>query len=313
MSENDTAHNQSTALQARALWWQDFIGQTDMLRRLDVRIQAALAGGRSLPHLCLVGKPGMGKTTLASMVAARLGSAFKVSAQPMGTSEIVEVLLAHADEKLVLFWDEIHRWTPKQMDAVLSLLEEGVIDDASVRVEHRQLTVIAGTTRRDILYPALLDRFPQRPCFVPYSREDLAAIVAGMAERVGVALAPEKCLALGEAAAGTPRKARALVEAARDLTDLSGVEPEVSDVLDLAGVSKDGLDDDHLRYLQVLADSQKQKLGLDPLSARLGMRRSLVEGSIESLLFELGMVEQEQGGRALTDKGAARLKEGMAF
>jgi Holliday junction DNA helicase RuvB len=289
----------------RAVFWDDFVGQEDVKRRLEVRIQAASAQDRPLDHVLLTAPPGFGKTTLANMIAWRLGRAFKPFVAPVSMAAIRDALQEAEGEALVIFIDEIHLATKREQEDLLTLLEEGFMQSGGERIFHPHLTVIAGTTARDKVIPALYDRFPIKPVFADYTAGDMATIVKGMAERLEVTLPDGVTVALGEATGGTPRNAKGLVLAARDLMD-TGAEATIEAIIDLAGVTHDGLNEEHLKYLSLLADSDKGKLGLNPIAAQMQLRTTVVE-DMERLLLKRGYVELATGGRALTSKGVARV------
>lgn len=290
----------------RAVFWDDFVGQDDIKRRLEVRISAALAAERPLDHLILTAPPGYGKTTLANMVAFKLGHAFHPFVAPVSLSAIRDVLLECEGDPVVIFIDEVHLATKREQEDLLTLLEEGFLQVGGERVYHPNVTIIAGTTARDKVIPALWDRFPLKPVFVDYDADEMGRIVAGMADRLGVVVDEAKCVRLGRATGGTPRNARALVSAARDLVE-SGHDASVESILDLAGVDPDGLDDDHKEYLRVLVQSNRGSLGLNPLAARLRIRTTVVE-QMERLLLDLGYVELGMTGREITEAGRKRAK-----
>lgn len=291
----------------RAMFWDEFVGQEDVKRRLDVRIQAALKMERPLDHVLLTAPPGFGKTTLANIIAERLMRAFKPFVAPVSMTAIRDVLIEHEDEGLVIFLDEIHLMTKKEQEELLTLLEEGFVQFGGERVYHNNVTVIAGTTRRDLVIPTLYDRFPIKPVFADYSPEQMAQIVVGMGDRLGVAVPVEVASELGEATGGTPRNARGLVSAFRDLRDMGEDPVTVDAILDLVGVSHDGLNEEHVKYLRLLANSDKGKLGLNPIAAQMQLRPTVVE-DMERLLLKRGYVELGVGGRVLTARGHERLK-----
>ena len=291
----------------RARYWDEFVGQERIKAQLEVRMTAALNADRPLDHVLLTARPGFGKTTLANIMAFRLGRAFKPFVAPVSMGQIRTALMEHQDEHLVLFIDEVHLMTKREQEDLLTLLEEGFMEAGDERIVHDSVTVLAGTTARDKVIPALYDRFPIRPVFADYDDADLGAIVLGMAERLGVdAVDKDLAVELGKATGGTPRNARGLVSAARDVVE-SGIDLTVEAVLDLAGVTADGLNEEHLKYLSLLAASSTGKLGLNPLSARMALRTTVVE-DMERLLLSKGYVELAQGGRLLTEDGRERVR-----
>jgi Holliday junction DNA helicase RuvB len=305
-SDLPTAPETRVGGDVRAIFWQDLVGQADLKRRLDVRIRAAVAAERPLDHLLLTAPPGYGKTTLANMVAIRLGRAFKPFVAPVAMEDIENALAEHSDEGLVIFIDEIHLATKREQENLLTLLEEGFIFTGGERRYHNNLTVIGGTTRRDRVIPALLDRFPIKPVFSEYDDAEMSQIVDGMAARLGITLPDGMAESLGLATGGTPRNGRGLVSAARDLGELG--DYSVEDVIDLVGVSRDGLDEMQVRYLGLLADSESGKMGLNPLAARLQLSTTSVE-ALEQLPLRRGLVELAVGGREITTAGRARIAE----
>jgi Holliday junction DNA helicase RuvB len=292
----------------RARFWDEFVGQENLKRRLDVRLEAAVAADRPLDHVLLTAPPGYGKTTLANMIAWRLGRQFKPFVAPVSLSAIRDVLLEHQEEHLVLFIDEVHLATKREQEDLLTLLEEGFLELGDVRVVHDRVTVVAGTTARDKVIPALYDRFPIKPVFEEYTDDDMGLIVMGMAERLGVEMEKDLAVELGAATGGTPRNARGLVSAYRDLTEAYDHDPSAFEVRDLAGVTRDGLNEEHLKYMRLLRGATRGKMGLNPIAARMQLRTTVVE-DMERLLLKRGYVEHAEGGRVLTPEGHARLAE----
>lgn len=286
--------------------WDDFVGQDDIKRRLEIRIGAAVNNARPLSHVLLTAAPGHGKTTLAGLIADKLGGAYVPMVAPIIKQTVVKTVQAHQDVPLTIFIDEIHLMSKRDQEDYLTLLEEGFIEYEDERIYHPHLTVIAGTTRRDALIPALNDRFPIRPVFDDYTDETLVAVVEKFAERAGIDLDEDTVKALARAAGGVPRKARGLVEAARDIPGASA-----ADILDLAGVAPDGIDLEQFKYLKTLADAPSNRLGLDRVASAVKVTITTVRAEIEPLLLKRGYVEILPNGRAITDEGLARVKEGM--
>jgi Holliday junction DNA helicase RuvB len=292
----DTTHSNLT--------WDDFVGQDDIKRRLDIRIQAAVSNGRPLPHVLLTASPGHGKTTLAQLIAKRTGGTFRPMVAPVVKQTVHTIVQEHQDEPLTIFIDEIHLMPRREQEEYLTLLEEGFIEYGDERVYHDHLTVIAGTTKREAVIPALYDRFPIKPIFEDYTDETLISVVEGFAERLDVALTEVLTAAIARAAGGVPRIARGLVEAARDL---DGTDYTAADVLDLVGIEEDGLNLDQLRYLRTLASVSNGRMGIGSLGARIHLSPTTVQDQVEPLLIKRGYIEQFPSGRAITVAGRERV------
>lgn len=296
--------------QVRPHSWDDYVGQDATKRLLRISVAASLAGGRPLGHVFLYGPSGSGKTTLARLVTEELGARLAEVTKPVVGSDLARVLWdadVGEDTPAVLFVDEVHLWGRKQ-DALLQLMEEGFVDVRFDRFHFRHLTVIAATTERHEIRPALLERFSMRPVFEPYTDDELAAIVAGMAARLDIELDEDTCQALGAASAGVPRQARHLVEMARNIRD-AGMDPTADDVFAITGIAPDGLVPDHLRYLGVLA-ACNGRAGLETLETRLDMHAKDLR-RLERLLADRQFIGRDTRGRFLTTAGRNRLRQSI--
>lgn len=281
--------------------WDDYIGQAALKHRLDAHIAAALADHRPLEHILLDGPPGSGKTTIADVIAARLGDNIEHLSRPVSARQLVAIIIEL--DMGILFIDEIQMWSKRQQEDLLGLLENGEITTDWGGVKAPCVSVIAATTEREKLTPALEDRFLVQT-WEPYTNAQLAAIADGMAERAGVTLAEGITDGIAAAACGSPRACRKLVFAARALSHVEGAVT-IDAILDHAQLDPDGLGRLELDYLSVLR-RHGQPVGMEVIADTLAVHRTRVR-TAERLLVDRGLVMRTKAGRILTAEGRRRI------
>jgi Holliday junction DNA helicase RuvB len=287
----------------RARNWGEFIGQEEMKKRLEIHVEGARKNGRMLSHVLFTGPPGFGKTTLANIIAARLGDDIISFTWPVKITVLAKLFRTWGGGVLLL--DEIHRGSKTQKEELLSVLLDGKINLPNGRVVTcPPLTVIGATTEPENVIPPLYDRFKIKPTFVPYTDEEMARIMAIMARKLEVALTDDTCLALGRAAGGVPRNLTGFAFAAEDL-HTAGLKPTAEAIMDLCDVDPTGLTARHIQYLECL-HALDGKAGLSVLSAMLRLHPNVIQG-LERLLIEQGLLIYGDRGRELTDVGYRRL------
>lgn len=290
--------------QLRANDWDAYVGQEQLKATLQLRIDAAVAGGRMLDHVFLAAGPGMGKTTIANLIATRLGDDLQMFVAGPSFNRKALIRLLRDWEGGVLFIDEIHRLSKQQQEDLLSLTEDGFIAlDNGKRMYHNAITVIGATTEPEKVIAPLLDRFPIKPQFSDYSDAEMGQIVQGMASKLGLDLDRDFAIELGQATGGTPRNARQFVLAARDLEQL-GRPVTVASILTLCSMDRDGLSDQHIVYLKALHELGGVS-GMDKIANMTRLHPTTLT-NLERVLVSKGFIVYTFAGRELTQAGSRK-------
>lgn len=295
-----------TGDELRCSSWDEYIGQEKLKAKLALHIEAANMKDRTLDHVLLAAAPGYGKTSLARIIAKQTGYDLRQLEMPVKT-KVLCGLLREWDGGVLLL-DEIHRGSKAQQQDLLPLLLDGYLQlDNGRRVYASESLCVIGTTTEpwNVIEP-LRDRFPLKPRFVDYTDEQMGQVVTGMGARVGFTVSEIEAVALGKAAGESPRHARALVLAARDLID-TGAKPTVSAILDLADTEPDGLTPDHRLYLHIMKDLGGAAVGERTLATMMRLPAGVIR-EIERLLIKRGLLRLETTGRELTNAGFQRAK-----
>jgi Holliday junction DNA helicase RuvB len=298
----------------RPLSLMDFTGQEAARKNLKIFIEAAKARGDALDHVLFVGPPGLGKTTLAQIVARELGVNFRSTSGPViAKAGDLAAQLTNLEERDVLFIDEIHRLNPAVEEILYPAMEDFQLDliigegpaARSVKIDLAKFTLVGATTRAGLLTTPLRDRFgiPIRLNF--YTVEELQGIVARGARVLGIAMTDDGANEIARRSRGTPRIAGRLLRRVRDFAIVDGdaaVTREVADkALHLLDVDAIGLDVMDRRYLDAVAlKFGGGPVGIETIAASLSEPRDAIEEIIEPYLLQQGFIQRTPRGRILT-------------
>ncbi len=307
----------------RPLALGEFIGQQQAQDNLKVFIQAAKTRGDALDHVLFVGPPGLGKTTLAQIVAREMGVNFRSTSGPViAKAGDLAAQLTNLEERDVLFIDEIHRLNPAVEEILYPAMEDYQLDliigegpaARSVKIDLPKFTLVGATTRAGLLTTPLRDRFgiPIRLNF--YTVEELERIVARGARVMGIGMSEDGANELAKRSRGTPRIAGRLLRRVRDFAIVDGADRITRSVADkalrLLDVDAIGLDLMDRRYLLMVAEKfAGGPVGIETIAAALSEPRDAIEDIIEPFLLQQGFLQRTPRGRLLT--GAAFRHLGM--
>ncbi|WP_121756299.1 Holliday junction branch migration DNA helicase RuvB [Helicobacter felis] len=308
-------------LSLRPSLWEDYIGQEQIKKLLQVSISATLKRQDTLDHVLFFGPPGLGKTTLSHLIAKELNANIKVTTAPMieKTGDLA-ALLTNLNPKDILFIDEIHRLSPAIEEVLYPAMEDFRLDiiigskaaAQTIKIDLAPFTLIGATTRAGLLSNPLRERFGMHFRMQFYSIEELATIITRASVKLQKEIEEEASIEIAKRSRGTPRIALRLLRRVRDFADHAN-ESCISlqttlFALEELGVNAHGFDALDLLYLNLLANAKNKALGLNTIAASLHEDESTIEEVIEPFLLANGYLERTAKGRIATLKTYETLK-----
>ena len=311
--ETFSLEDESSEVTLRPDAWSEYIGQEQIKKNLSVFIEASKKRQEALDHVLFYGPPGLGKTTLALIIANEMNANIKVTAAPMiEKSGDLAAILTNLEEGDILFIDEIHRLSPAVEEILYSSMEDYRIDiiigsgpaAQTVKIDLPRFTLIGATTRAGMLSNPLRDRFGMSFRMNFYSNDELARIITQASEKLEKEIVYEAAHEIAKRSRGTPRIALRLLRRVRDFADVADEEnighERTKYALDELGINSHGFDEMDLRLLNLLASANGRAMGLSTIAAALSEDEGTVEDVLEPYLIANGYLERTAKGRKAT-------------
>lgn len=301
--------------------FEDYIGQEGIKKNLSIFISAAKKRGECLDHILFSGPAGLGKTTLANIIAYEMGANIKTTAAPMiEKSGDLAAILTNLQDGDVLFIDEIHRLSAAIEEVLYPAMEDFRLDiiigsgpaAQTIKIDLPKFTLIGATTRAGMLSNPLRDRFGMQFRLEFYSDEELALIVERASKKLGKHCEKDAALEIARRSRSTPRIALRLLKRIRDFAEVKDEQSisleRANEALNSLGVNELGFDAMDLRYLELLTAAKRRPVGLSSIAAALSEDENTIEDVIEPYLLANGYIERTAKGRVASFKSFDVLK-----
>lgn len=294
--------------------FSEFVGQTKLKENMKIYIEASKSRGEPLDHVLFYGPPGLGKTTLAGIIASEMGVNIKVTSGPaIEKPGDLAAILTNLEEGDLLFIDEIHRMRKTIEEVLYPALEDFNLDimigkgpsARSIRLDLPKFTLIGATTKAGSLSGPLRDRFGIIHRLNLYTNKELADVITRSAKILGIDIESEAAFEIGSRSRGTPRIANRLLKRVRDFAEVAGkniIDYDIAkSTLDLLEIDESGLDEVDRRILDAMIHKFDGKpVGLEALAAAIGEDRDTIEDMYEPYLMQIGFMNRTPRGRSLT-------------
>ncbi len=295
--------------------WDEYIGQEKIKKNLRVFIEASKKRSEALDHVLFFGPPGLGKTTLAYLIASEMESAIKVTAAPMiEKSGDLAAILTNLEEGDILFIDEIHRLSPAIEEILYPAMEDYRLDiiigsgpaAQTIKLDLPRFTLIGATTRAGMISNPLRERFGMHFRMQFYGSKELSEIVRQAADKLEKPCEADAALEIARRSRGTPRIALRLLRRVRDFAEVENEHhihlERTRFALDELGVNEEGFDELDIKLLRLLVEAKGKPIGLSTIGAALSEDEGTIEDVIEPYLLANGYIERTARGRIATPK-----------